>query len=98
MGNKERPNKLIRDYGRATKAGVVFVKKRNPTLSTSQWKKRALGLYGTQLVFSEVGAEDAVKEDDKSTEELDLPRSAQVVIHSACLVLHVSAWRLQSTH
>lgn len=82
MGNKERPNKLIRDYGRATKAGVVFVKKRNPTLSTSQWKKRALGLYGTQLVFSEVGAEDAVKEDDKSTEELDLPRSAQVVIHS----------------
>jgi len=82
MGNKARPNKLIREYGRATKAGVVFVKKRNPALSTSQWKKRALGLYGSLLVFSEVGAEDAVKEDDKTTEELEIPRSAQVVIHS----------------
>ena len=48
----------------------------------SQWKKRALGLYGSLLVFSEVGAEDAVKEDDKTTEELEIPRSAQVVIHS----------------
>lgn len=47
-----------------------------------QWKKRAVGLYGTRLVFSEVGADDAVKEDDKSSEELVLPRSAQVVIHT----------------
>ena len=54
----------------------------NHLLNTPQWKKRALGLYGALLVFSEVGAEDVVKEDDKSTEELQLPRSAQVVIHS----------------
>lgn len=36
-----------------------------------------------RLVFSEVGTDDAVKENDKSTEELELPRSAQVVIHTA---------------
>lgn len=37
------------------------------------------------LVLSEVGADNAVKEDDKTTAELELPPSAQVVIHTASM-------------
>lgn len=91
---KDRPNKLVRDYGRPTKAGVVLVKKRNPTLTTSQWKKRAMGLYGTRLVFSEVGHEDQVREDDEVTEDLQLMRAASVEINTvlgvACVIVQTA--------
>lgn len=92
--SKDRPNRTLREYGKASKTGVMLVKKRNPTLSASQWKRRALGLYGTVIVICEVGPEDQVREDDKVTEELDIPRSAQVVVHSvlgmACVCVETS--------
>mmetsp|Transcript_6180 Transcript_6180/g.18693 ORF Transcript_6180/g.18693 Transcript_6180/m.18693 type:complete len:743 (+) Transcript_6180:105-2333(+) len=98
MVAKERPNRVIREYGKASRTGVVLVKKRNPTLSASQWKKRALGLYGTVLVMSEVGPEEQVTESDHVTEELELPRSAQVVVHSVlgmpCVCVETSKYPL----
>lgn len=73
---------------------MVLVKKRNPTLTTSQWKKRAMGLYGTRLVFSEVGQQDQVKEDDEVTEDIQLMRAASVELNTvlgvACVIVQTS--------